>query len=320
MYRRYSSLLRVLIVGFAFVCLLSCRRGMRGDPNPVIIQTQTKEIRLEEYRFYLAKSYPEIDFDRNGDNELKSFVFDNFKRDLMLAEASRLLGFRITEDQVESFINDQLTGMSLALLAPAEQVLWRREITRRLATQQFLKREILSESQIDKDAVSSYYQENLNSFQTEALYRIRFVQLENQEKARSFRKALQDSRASFMETAAEYADNEGYQLAVPLSLEKMGKPFREVVDTMDPGSNSQVVTLSIGKINHYYVLYLESIINPVQLSYEDAYHVVLRKLERRRCRERLEAALAKFDQRIPFIVHLDQLPFTYIDPSKRKDV
>jgi hypothetical protein len=298
----------------------ACRFGAspNAGENPIIIETRTDQIHLDEFEFYVTQSYPEaLDV---LDGEMYSYFFDKFRRDLLIVEISRLLGFRITEEQVEDFIKNRLTGVTFSLLTPEQRTLWRGEIERRLAIRQFLRREILKGPEITDADVARYYDERSEFFQKEPLYRVRFCQISTKEAAEELRKALKKSREPFATVAANFSDNEGFRLPISFRLSEMPAPFREALGKLKPGRASNVISVNRGESEFYYVVYLESVTSPVQISYDDAYHYIAGELHARQSRKRFQNTLKKFVDRLPLKVYYQNLPFDYVAPSQRKEV
>lgn len=286
--------------------------------NPVLIRQGTAEIRLKEYLFYFKMNYPEII--GNTDQELQSYIFDVFRKDLLIAQISQILGFRITGDQVESFINFKMTGKSIHLLPQDEQELWRREIQRRLAIQQFLEREVLSAISVEDEEIHLYYQAHQGRFKRETMYNIRFMQASSEKRAKDFIAELKRSKGSFKEIAGSYSENEGYQLSTPLGLNDLMTPFQEQIRKTNPGQYSRIIPVKHGETTYYYVLYLESEIPAAQIPYEEAYDHIRAELEKERSQTLLEQKLRQFRGRIPTKVYWENLPFAYREASQRKEV
>ena len=306
---------------FFALCLLGCAsqpdRKKAADDNPVVIQTPNAEVHLDEFLFYFQKNYPELESET--DDDLWSYIFEKFRRDIFIGEISQALGFRVTNDQIDHFIKYSMTGMSYHNLPPEQQLLWRKAIKRRLAIQEFLNREILETTTISDQAIAQYYEQNQDQFQRETVYRLRFLKLTNQEKAEAFLSAIKTSKASFTEVAAEFAENEGYQLIVPLTLEAMLTPFQNEVNKLKPGHHSPIIAVNPSEEASFYVLFLESIVKPLQISYEEAYDYIRDELAKRTCRKLLDEKLNQFELLIPLTVFGDQLPFKYT-PTNRKEV
>jgi len=307
-----------MLVSMAAACAESLESAESPDQNPVVLKIGHTQATLAEYRFYLEKNYPELE--GSLDDELHSQAFDMFKRDMLIAEISQALGFGIAEDQIDAFIKYTMTGMSFHLLEPKTQTLWRQEIRRRLAIQQFLEREILQNVSISDEAIESRYEAMSKSDKSERRRHIRFMQVGSEERAREFLAALKAKKGLFKEIARDYADNEGYQIAVPFALDQLPEPFRKAAARLKPGQHSTVIPMAQGDQTHYYVLYLEYIETEETMPFEEAYRRIGSDLARESSRALLEQKIAQFKNKIPTVVYEENLPFSYIEPSKRKGV
>ncbi len=286
--------------------------------SPIVVKVGDAEVGLDAWNLYLSNNYPELDGE--ADDELLSFIFDKFQRDLLIEKISITLGFGISDDDVANFINTQLTGKKVFAMSPEDQKLWHDEVRRRLAIQQFLSREIIDEAQVSDEDIALYYEENQAEFKQDALYSIRFMQTSSKEQADAFLKELKKSKKLFREIAGNYAENEGYDLAVPMALEDLLSPFQEKVTRMNPGQYSKVIPVNHGETTYYYVLYLESVTEASQVPSEEAYFQIRKKLERSASDELLQQKILRFEKIIPSVIFPEALPFKYIEAAKRKEV
>lgn len=317
-----------MILVLACVCLLSCNKPpekVEAVVSPTILKIRNKAINLDEYNFFIERKYPELE--EPIDHETHSTIFDIFKRDLILAEISQLLGFRIRDDQVDGFIQETLGSVNIPSLPQERQKLWRAEVARRLAIRELLERKVLKSDDLEditfsEDEIRAHYEANQERFQTKPLYRVRFMRTDDEDKAENFRKALRKSRLHFKEVASEFTDSEAHLAAMPVYLDDLSEPFQKAIQKMRPGQYSKTVPVNQGSNKVFYVLYLESIISAVQISYEDAYHYIVNQLHRQHCAARLQETLDKFSKTrddaksnarplIPVQVFWDALPFKY---------
>jgi len=287
----------------------------KTNERHVILKIGYREFDIDQFNFFFEKTYPELKGTR--DDELASVAFDRFKRDMIIAECARNIGLRVTESQIDDFINQQMTQMTFNLLPPEEQAKWRREIEHRLVIQQFLKREILQRVDVSDEVIASYYQDHQDEFVRPEQYRIRQAQITTQEKAEEFRKKLRSTKESFTKLAAEYSENEGYRLAPPIELQHLPDGFRQALKKMRPGQYSKVIPVTYGELTYYHVLYLESKLPQLQISFEDAYPMIKKNLEREAVRELLKTRIDRFTRNIPIKVFYDHLNMEYIEPEKR---
>lgn len=317
------------IIGLAFcLFLISCSKPPvveETKTSPTILQIRNKPITLAEYEFFVERKYPEM----VGpiDNESHSTFFDVFKRDLILAEISQLLGFRIREDQIDGFIHENLGSINIRSLPQERQDLWRAEVARRLAIRELLERKVLKSDDLEdisfsEEEIRAHYEANQKQFQTQPLYRVRFMRTDSEDKAKNFRKALRKTRKHFKELANEFTESESHKAAMPLYMDDLSEPFQKAIQRMRPGQHSKIIPVKQGSNEVFYVLYLESIISAVQISYEDAYHYIVNQLHRQHCASRLQETLDKFSKGrgpsgqdtpplIPIQINWEALPFTY---------
>jgi len=301
--------------------LASCGKDVpiaQSSKAPIVVKVGSSEIGLDAWTLFLSNNYPELG--DAGDDELLSFIFDKFQRDLLIEKISVTLGFGISDDDVANFINTQLTGKKVFAMTADQQLLWHEAVRRRLAIQQFLQREIINEARVSDEDIALYYEENQGEFKQEALYSIRFMQTSNKEQADAFRAELKKSKKLFKEVAGKYAENEGYELAVPMAMESLNAPFQEMVSRMNPGQYSKVVPINHGETTYYYVLYLESVTEAAQVPSEEAYFQIRKKLEKKASDQLLEQKIRRFEKIIPSVIFPEALPFKYIEAAKRKEV
>jgi len=317
----------LLLFGLATGCLFSsCRRADRApvDHNPVIIEVASSQIKLDAYQFYLECNYPEIL--GQLDDEMHSFIFSKFKRDLFLAEISQTL-VRISDEQVEDFIrkNESIFRTRAGVqgfyaLPETQQMLWRNEIRRRLAIQQFLKREIIDSTTISDQSIARYYEQNQALFEKDTRFRLRFVQIVSEEKAERFRAELRKSKEPFLKVAANYAANEGYLLAQPMLLSDLPESFRDEVSKLSPGQCTKVIPIDYGEMANYYVIYLESFLEQDAVPFEEADGIIREKLEKQHYDRLLDDKIQQFEHRVPIKVFTEALPFKLIDPPPNREV
>ncbi len=297
----------------------SSNREAATTEDSIIFESEHTKVNLAEFLFYRRINYPELE-GLSSDNELESFIFDKFIRDLLIAEISQAVGFRISEDQVESFITTRLAGSRYDQHDVDEQKLWRREIRRRLGIQQFLEQRILEAATVLDREVTEYYAVHQDDYRKQELYNIRFLQVASEERASAFLSTMQKSKKLFKEVAGEFAENDGHQLAIPMPLDSLLEPFRNAIIKMKPGQHSKVIPIQQGEAFNYYVLYLESVTPEKQVPLEEAYQQIQQELGRKKRQEILENKLKVFENQISYQVHPERLPFTYIKPSQRKEV
>jgi len=253
------------------------------------------------------------------DDQLMSRFFDRFKQDVLLAEHAKLIGLRVTQEQINRFIEVEMPGMTFRLLAPAEQEKWMQEIRRRLSIQQFLQREIIQQISINEEAVHEYYRTHKERYNRNAEYRIRHVQTSDRARAEACRQALKVSKEPFTKRSADFSENDGYLVAPPLELEALPEAFQVELKRMNAGQYSRVVPVQYGDTTYFHVLYLESIRPEFIVSLEDASSEILKILEKEEAAALLKDKLVRFEKNISFEVHEDRLPFSYVPVDQRGD-
>lgn len=298
----------------------ACQNGQSDASRrsaPVIMRVGEQDIGLDEFLFFVDKSYPEAKPDL--DDQLLSRFFDRFKQDILLAEHAKMVGLRVTQEQIDRFIEIEMPGMTFRLLTPENQEKWMREIRRRLAIQQFLQREIVQQISIPEGAVQAYYEDHQDRYRRPAEYRIRHVQTSDPERAEACRKALRDSKEPFTKVAAEFSENDGYLLAPALELEALPEAFQKELVHMKPGQYSRVASVQYGDATYYHVLYLESMRPAFTISLEDASPDILKTLEKEEAARILKSKLDLFEKKVSLTVFKDRLPFTYVPVDQRGD-
>lgn len=330
-----------LILCFFSACTPQPEQG--DTTNPIIITissgTRNTDYRLKEFELFTRLNYPEIE--GTPDPEMAATIFEDFKKDLTLATISQAYGIRILSPDVDRFAKDYLHPLGYTTLSDEERELWRLEVKRRMAIRELLRRKILKNITVTDEQVAEYYDQEAANFKKDAQYRIRFVQTATKERAKELLSRLKKGDETFKNLAAEFAENDGHMFAVPMRLEELSEPFSRVIQKMKPGRYSKVITLqqfvkepvdedaSLEEqsaepqvLEQYYVIYLESIISAVEISYEDAYHYIGEELQGRFCREALAKMLENFAQSPKFTVrvHPENLPFTYTEGPKDKEV
>lgn len=301
-------------------CCWACQPGAKeaeASSVPLLLRILDGGPTLEEFHFFLEKGYPELQ--GQHDPELMSYLFDQFVRDEKIFGYAQALGLRVLDDQVETFINEQMTHMTFNLLEEKEQRLWRREIRRRLTIQKFLQKEIVQNVSIDPEEVEKAYQEQADRFRTPHLFRFRELKFTDQGQAKTFLGELARRKSTFMELAPEFAEHSGYLMATTLALEELPKPFSEALQALQPGQLTKVIALEFGEIATFHVLYLEERIPAREVALEEAYDSLRRDLEQVAAKKLLESRLAELEQRIPCEVYWQKLPFVYVPAHRRSE-
>lgn len=311
---------KILTISLLIATIVGCNRPEKEVPSsdPVILSVGSTDVELATYQFFLEKAYPEL-IGKAVDDETASYLFDVFKRDMTIAEFARVSGLRVTDDQIESFINENMTGMTFGLLSEEQQKLWRDEIRRRLAIQQFLTREVFTRVTVEDEEVSEYYQEQEKRLKRPKQYQIRLMQAKDKESADAFYEALGKSKDPFHELAKDYAVNEGYKFITSLPYEDMPKAFQEQVKRLRPGQSSRVVEIQFGETTSYYVFHLESVSEAVEVDFETVYARLRAELEAEQIELLVKERLEEFEKKIKIKIHKEQLPFRYIPEHLRSE-
>lgn len=309
-----------LALGLVWIILSGCQpstsKGAAEEDKPVL-EVGSKSFTLNQFYFYAERNYPELSVeDAPPDPELLSRILDHFQRDLLIAEHAQNIGIRPTENEVQHFIEQQMPGMTFELLPEEKQALWRGEITRRMAIQLFLNQQVLQSISISDAAVSAYYREHVDEFKREAQYRIRHVQTSDEARADAFVSVLKSGKKSFVEAAPDFSENDGYRLATALELNALPEGFQKALKRMKPGQFSSPIPLQYGEETYYHVLYLESQIPELTMTFEEAYSRVHEKLRKDAANALLESQLELFASTIPVKVYRDRLPFSYSRPAE----
>ncbi|MCB1042089.1 MAG: peptidyl-prolyl cis-trans isomerase [Acidobacteria bacterium] len=295
----------------------STQRESVPENEPTIARVGSRDVLISEFEFYLEQAYPELG--KTDDSDVLSRVYDAFIRDLCLEAFANQLGIYIGDDQVDTFIGQQMPGMTFNLREPRRQELWRMEIRRRMVIQRFLQREIIDRIQIEDDAIQAYYDNHPDEFLHPTLYRIRHVQTSDHERAESFRAELKKTKGVFTELAPNYSENEAYRIPAELPLSEYPDSFQSALVKMRQGQYSPVIEVAYGDLVQYHVLYLESLIPEVEESLDDAYARIKEKLEEEESRKRFDAVKDQMQKSVVVKQELQSLPFSYVRPSEHGD-
>lgn len=270
---------------------------------------------LDEFSFFVREVYPELgDSIEDG---LHSRLFDRFEREVILAYIAGRLGFHVSDNQIDAFIQNQMTTVSFHLMEEQEQALWRRAIRRRQRIQQFLQRKLLRDMEIEEEALHAYYRENEQEFKRDAAYRIRVLPISEEETAKKIQTALRKSRKTFVEVAAAHLEDSDQLMPVTVPFKNLSEPFQRQVVRLKPGRHSKTIALKEGEITVYYILYLEAVTPATTLTFDEAYHDIRKILERRSAEEQLNLVLEEWRTKVNIEVFRKDLPFPYQDPSIR---
>ena len=299
------------------------RDGDSGNPdNPMIVETRGGAVYLEEYRFYVSRLYPELS-SGEIDDDIQSRVFHSFLRELIIAEFQR-----VTDEEVEEVIAGNLEmANQLPALDAEHQKIYRGMIRRRLAVRQLLMREVIEATAISDEDVARYYQDHEERFKHDARYTVRIVQTVGKAEADALRKELASTKDPFRQVAAPYAENDGHLIAVPMTLDELPEVFAKALRrpgkrrrALEPGQYTPVIPVKQGEIETYYVLYLESMTEAVQLPLEDVYFTIRGELERERAIKLFNQKVKRFREKIRVKVHNENLPFTFTEPTSQEEV
>ncbi|CAM2008584.1 peptidyl-prolyl cis-trans isomerase [Acanthopleuribacter pedis] len=276
---------------------------------------QSEEHHLDEFQFFVTEVYPELE--GTIEDELHSRLFDRFEREVILSYIARRTGFHVSDDQIDAFIQNQMTTVSFHLMNAEEQTQWRRAIRRRQRVQQFLQRKLLREVNIDEDAIHAYYGDNEDEFKREPMYRIRVLPIEDEAVAKTIQNTLRRTRKPFIEVAQAHLEDADQLMPVTVPLKNLAEPFQNAVRRLRPGRHSKTIPLKEGEITVYYILYLEAAIPAATQSFDEAYHDIRKTLERRAIEAQLETVLEEWRARLHIEVFRNNLTFTYQEPSLR---
>lgn len=289
-------------------------------PSPLLIRIGAEHglaetHSLDEFSFFVTEVYPELG--GTIEEELHSRLFDRFEREVILSYIARRMGFHVSDDQIDAFIQNQMTTVSFHLMDGAEQALWRQAIRRRQRIQQFLQRKLLREVSIPEDAIHAYYGEHEQEFKRDALYRIRVLPINDQDVAKKIQTTLRRTRKPFIEVAEAHLESPDQLMPVTVPLKNLAEPFQNAVRRLRPGRHSKTIPLKEGEITVYYILYLEAAAPAATLSFDEAYHDIRKKLERTATEARLDTVLEEWRSKLTIEVSRENLPFTYREPSIR---
>lgn len=287
------------------------------ETAPIVLTIAKQQATLADFHFYLKRTYPEVV--ETADDELRSILFDSFRREVVLAEVAKAMGYEVTEDRILEYFGEKVTTTSFHLLTLDEQFLWKELIGRRLAVRDLLRNEVVRRVSVSEEAIHKYYQNHSEQFRKEKTYRLRMLQTLDQQKADSFHQALRKSKQPFMAVAEEYADHEGYKLVVPLTMEALLTRFQKEVAKLRPGTYTKVIPVKHGEQTSYYVLYLEEEVPEEKIGYDDAYHDIRSSLEQSEAEQVLQNLIQQFEARFDIVIHRDALTFTYIDAAQRSE-
>lgn len=288
------------------------------DENPnvdIVLEINGTTYSNTAFSFYLGQNYPEIH--SSDDSEILSHAFDQFKREIILAELANYSGYFVSEDQVDDFIDNKLTTMSFNLMSQQDRHYWRSIIKRRLAIQELLRNDILKSIQVGDAAIQNYYQKHLEEYRGESLYQVRMVQVPDQDTAKELLKTLKKSKEPFTKTVAPLAANEGFKIAQSFPISGLIPPFQDAVRKMRPGQYSKPIAVKQGDITVYYVLYLVAVIPAKETSYEEARYDIQGKIRKAEAEKIINSQVDHFLERLPVKVHSQNLPFQYVDATQR---
>ncbi|MCB9396881.1 MAG: peptidyl-prolyl cis-trans isomerase [Acidobacteria bacterium] len=294
-----------------------------SKPNPAASTTEDRPLlkiadlapNQAEFQFYFEKGYPELA--GQDDPEMMSYVFDQFVQAEKIYGYALAMGMRVVDDQVDAFINEQMTHITFNLMDPSEQTLWRNEIRRRLTIQKFLQREIIQNVTITDEAIEKHFLEHQEDFQVPEKFRFRSLKCQTDDQAKGFINEFKASKKTFLEVAPQFAEHEGYLMASTLSADEVPKPFGEALKRLQPGQISGVIPLEFGEITTYHVLYLESVIPALEVGVDEVYDQIKTDLEKVEARNLLHAKLEELDRVIPMTLYPENLNFNYIPEDKR---
>lgn len=310
-----------LVFLLSLACLTACQAPQSQvpeDENPVILELNKKPYHYDQYRFFVSHKYPEgahIDSD-----DIQSAYLDAFARELYLYEIAVDKGFRATDHQVNTFIRDQLTSMSFHLLPPQEQTIWRDAIERRLAIREMMRNEVLKLNDIPDEQVKAAYEEQSAKYNTDQQYRLRMFRTHEEPIAAAFLEALKASREPFAAVADQQEGHDGsHRLTLELTEEAILPEFHAALRRMNPGQYSNVIPIKQGEAQSFYVLYLEAVLPPRQISYDEAQHEIRTVLQQQTAQSFIEEQLIRYREQLPLQIHFERLPFKYIELKNRSE-
>lgn len=318
---RQSNYGAFLIMGFCLVfvsTILSCGTPLESDQqasDDTLLEVNSKPYSQQEFQFFLVQNYPELEGTQDAD--LLSHAFDAFKKEIILAELANFSGHFVSDDQIDNFIENKMTTTSFHLKGSQERQFWKSIIRRRLAIQELLKNDILKKAVVTDQAIQIYYQNHQQEYQGETLYQLRIVQTGTLEKAEDMLEVLKKSREPFLKVSSDFAENDGYRIVQDFPLEGLITPFQKVLRNLSPGQYSGPIPVKQGEVTVYYVIYLEAILPPKTISYEEAHYDIQAKLKKVEAENILDAKLEQFMARLPVKHFPNHFPFAYIEPTKR---
>lgn len=313
--------IKYLLVLLTCLSMMGCQSPplpITEEANPIILELNGRAYSYEQFRFFVSRRYPEGAHIEKDD--VQSAYLDAFVRELYLYEMALEKGFRASEHQIDSFIRDQLTSMSFHLLTPQEQILWRGAITRRLSIRELMVHETLKRSIVADEQVLAYYEEHAETYNQDSRYRLRFFRTNEEDTAKAFHKALSSSRESFATIADQQEGHDGsHRLTLELTKEGLLSEFYKSLRRMKPGQFSKVIPIKQGEAQSFYVLYLEAVLPPRQISYDEAQHEIRTMLQQQSAQAFIDEQLQTYREKLPLKQHHERLPFNYLDPTSRSE-
>ena len=243
---RFSSYLIL-----SFVLLGACRTG--GDPSPVIVKLNGKDIHRNAFEQFLATKMGDVSGPDIPDTIRSQMLDEYIKRQLVLEDAARM-GLSVSAAEIEESSQDNPQMKSSAIANNRDEIL------RDLLVEKYYRQITSKDARVSPEEIQQYIEKNQARLTDRPAFLVREIRVQSREEADRLRREVTEGRRDFASVARLHSDAPNAERNGLARYEEGQLPavLEKVVQQLRPGDVSPVTESNYG----FHIFKLEQRIQP----------------------------------------------------------
>jgi parvulin-like peptidyl-prolyl isomerase len=229
-----------LFLIFIIILLGGCRSG--GDPSPVIVKLNGRDIHRSEFEQFLATKMGDVNGPDIQDSIRSQMLDEYIKRQLVLEDAARM-GLNVSTAEIEESTQDNPQMKSSVSTANN-----RDEIMRDLLVEKYYRQVTMRDARVSPEEVQQYIEKNLARLTDRPALLVREIRVQSREEADRLRREVTERRRDFASVARLHSDAPNAERNGLTRYEEGQLPdlLAKAVQQLRPGEVSPVIESNYG--------------------------------------------------------------------------
>jgi peptidyl-prolyl cis-trans isomerase C len=231
---RFRLLFILLVLLFG-----GCRAG--GDPTPVIVKLNGKEIHRSEFDQFLAAKMGDISVTDIPDTIRSQMLDEYIRRQLVLEDAARI-GLNVSTAEIDESSQDNPPIKSSASMNNRDEIL------RDLLVEKYYRQISLRDAQVSPEEVQQYIEKNQARLTDRPGFLVREIRVQSREEADRLRREVTEKKRDFASVARLHSDAPNAERNGLTRYDEGQLPalLEKAVQQLRPGDVSPVVESNYG--------------------------------------------------------------------------